>query len=72
MFLTVIILSKRFLLKYLEQIRRDNPLYTSGPHIILNLIIIVVVTLNAVYLVTKLFVRHSFQNFMFLFYPYVF
>eukprot|EP01095_Lingulamoeba_sp_RSL-Kostka_P009154 TRINITY_DN3138_c0_g1_i1.p1 TRINITY_DN3138_c0_g1~~TRINITY_DN3138_c0_g1_i1.p1 ORF type:complete len:583 (-),score=55.16 TRINITY_DN3138_c0_g1_i1:75-1790(-) len=69
LFLTMIILCKRFLMKYLQQVKRNNPFYLSGSHICLNLIIITIVTVNAVYLIIQLFMNHPFQQFLFLFYP---
>jgi hypothetical protein len=72
LFLTVIILLKRLLLRYWRHVKWHNPLETSmsSPQVCLNIIIILVIVFNSLYLILQLFINHPFKNFLFLIYPF--
>merc|ERR1712137_202105 len=68
LFLTIILLSERFRRKYMQQVKREHPIYT-GTHILLNVIIISLVVINACYFIAQLLLSHSLTNCLFLCYP---
>ncbi|KAL6052207.1 Transmembrane protein 39A [Balamuthia mandrillaris] len=69
LFLTIIILFKRVLACYWNHVKWENPLRMSASQICLNLVIIVIILSNSLYLLLQLFLTHPFKNFLFLFYP---
>jgi len=71
LFLTMILLLKRILMRYWQQVKWENPFELSSPQIYLNLIIVVVIVSNSIYLMIQLFLLHPLKNFLFLFYPLI-
>lgn len=77
MTLSAILLGKRALIHVLEKSRWDRRMFSLSldlpnlMHLCILGIVVLVIVGNMAYLLTQLFLNHSFSSFLFVVYPYV-